>query len=153
MNISMYCDLEAGPGTPAMVAGQAVEKEKCKYELEWYSQYACPQCTSSDMELIEGECTVLGTRSINVIWREPKTCYGGPELPKVSHENCMQMSLDKNKVAMIVFGAAVLFSLLTALLICLYVRNRKIYREYSVLKEQNEADIELERYTLDDEDA
>ena len=27
----------------------------------------------------------------------------------------------------------------------MYLRNRKIYREYSVLKEQNEAELELDR--------
>ena len=36
----------------------------------------------------------------------------------------------------------------------MYLRNRKIYREYSVLKEQNEAELELDRiggFSLDEE--
>ncbi len=37
------------------------------------------------------------------------------------------------------------FVALTSGLIFMYLRNRKIYREYSVLKEQNEAELELDR--------
>ena len=32
-----------------------------------------------------------------------------------------------------------------ASLVAMYLRNRKIYREYSVLKEHNEAELELDR--------
>ena len=37
------------------------------------------------------------------------------------------------------------FIVLSASLVAMYLRNRKIYREYSVLKEQNEAELELDR--------
>ena len=37
------------------------------------------------------------------------------------------------------------FVALTSGLVLMYLRNRKIYREYSVLKEQNEAELELDR--------
>jgi len=37
------------------------------------------------------------------------------------------------------------FIILSASLVAMYLRNRKIYREYSVLKEQNEAELELDR--------
>jgi diphthamide biosynthesis methyltransferase len=37
------------------------------------------------------------------------------------------------------------FVALSSGLVFMYLRNRKIYREYSVLKEQNEAELELDR--------
>ena len=27
------------------------------------------QCTVNDMESIEGECTIMGTRTVNMIWK------------------------------------------------------------------------------------
>jgi hypothetical protein len=75
------------------------------------------------------------------------------QLPPIRSEECVAVVLDKTKVAAIVLASAALFLMLCFALIFLYLRNRKIYREYSVLKEQNEADMELERYTLDEEDA
>lgn len=103
------------------------------------------------MTQIPGECSITGKRPINMAWSEPKLCYGGEALPPVRFEECVAVVLDKTKVAIIVLASSAVFLLLVLALVFLYLRNRKIYREYSVLKEQNEADMELERYTLDEE--
>ena len=49
------------------------------------------------------------------------------------------------QIALIAGGASLAFIILSASLVAMYLRNRKIYREYSVLKEQNEAELELDR--------
>jgi hypothetical protein len=49
------------------------------------------------------------------------------------------------QIALIAGGASLAFIVLSASLVAMYLRNRKIYREYSVLKEQNEAELELDR--------
>ena len=46
------------------------------------------------------------------------------------------------------------FMLLAGGLVLMYLRNRKIYREYNLLREQNEAELELDRiggFSLDEE--
>jgi hypothetical protein len=51
-------------------------------------------------------------------------------------------------------GATVAFMLLAGGLVLMYLRNRKIYREYNLLREQNEAELELDRiggFSLDEE--
>jgi hypothetical protein len=152
LNITMLCDRSAGRGEPALYPGSAVEYEKCRYHLLWRSQFACPLCTEEDMKAIPGECSITGKRPVNMAWNEPKVCHGGEKLPPVQLEDCVAVVLDKTKVAIIVLASSAVFLLLCLALIFLYIRNRKIYREYSVLKEQNEADMELERYTLDEEE-
>ena len=151
LNITMLCDRAAGPGEPALYPGSRVEFEKCRYHLLWKSEFACPLCSEVDMTQIPGECSITGKRPINMAWSEPKLCYGGEALPPVRFEECVAVVLDKTKVAIIVLASSAVFLLLVLALVFLYLRNRKIYREYSVLKEQNEADMELERYTLDEE--
>eukprot|EP00285_Hemiselmis_virescens_P019125 CAMPEP_0173387616 /NCGR_PEP_ID=MMETSP1356-20130122/10086_1 /TAXON_ID=77927 ORGANISM="Hemiselmis virescens, Strain PCC157" /NCGR_SAMPLE_ID=MMETSP1356 /ASSEMBLY_ACC=CAM_ASM_000847 /LENGTH=885 /DNA_ID=CAMNT_0014344285 /DNA_START=107 /DNA_END=2764 /DNA_ORIENTATION=+ len=153
LNITMTCDMEVGPGTPTTVPNERVEVQKCGYQLAWRSQYACPMCTLQDMESLPGECSVTGQRPITMVWKEPRRCHGGLALPSVRYEECVAVMLDKGKIALIAVGGAAVLSLLVGALITLYLRNRKIYKEYSVLKEQNEAEVELERYTLDDDDA
>ena len=49
------------------------------------------------------------------------------------------------QIALIAGAASLAFVALTSGLVFMYLRNRKIYREYSVLKEQNEAELELDR--------
>jgi hypothetical protein len=152
LNVTMLCDRSAGHGEPALFPGSAVEYEKCRYRLLWRTQFACPLCTAEDMQAIPGECSLTGKRPVNMAWREPRVCHGGAPLPPVQLEDCVAVVLDKTKVAVIVLASSAVFLLLCLALVFLYVRNRKIYREYSVLKEQNEADMELERYTLDEEE-
>ena len=152
LNITMLCDRSAGPGEPTLYPGSAVEFDKCRYHLLWLSEFACPMCSEEDMVAIPGECSITGKRPISMAWSEPKRCYGGQRLPGVRFEDCVAVVLDKTKVAIIVLASSAVFLLLCLALVFLYLRNRKIYREYSVLKEQNEADMELERYTLDEED-
>jgi len=154
-----FCESDAVPwGVPNTVdatlqkPGQPVEVEKCGYQLEWLTQYACPMCTAGDLEALPGECSVTGQRPITMVWKEPKMCHGGLSLPPVRYEACVAVMLDKGKIALVAVGGGGLFIVLVGALCYLYAKNRKIYQEYSVLKEQNEAEMELERYTLDDED-
>jgi len=153
LNVTMICDMDVGPGAPTPPSSSPVEATKCGYQLEWRSQFACPMCTLGDMEALPGECSVTGQRPINMVWKEPRRCHGGLALPTVRYEECVAVMLDKGKIALFgVVGAGVL-ALLVGALIALYMRNRKMYKEYSMLKEQNEAEMELERYTLDDDEA
>ncbi|EKX51696.1 hypothetical protein GUITHDRAFT_102302 [Guillardia theta CCMP2712] len=154
LNITMYCDPEAGPGFPSLIPGMPVEQKKCGYALQWRSQYACPLCTNEDMRTLPGECSVTGKRPVHMVWKEPKVCHGGLDLPEVIYEDCQAVLLDKSKVTMIIVSGVSVFGILLTGLIYLYFRNRKIYREYSVLKEQNEAEIELDRmagFSLDED--
>jgi len=72
---------------------------------------------------------------------------------------CMYIHVYNNtytyvQIALIAAVATLAFALLLSGLVCMYLRNRKIYREYSVLKEQNEAELELDRiggFSLDEE--
>jgi len=160
LNITMHCDMSAGAGYPELPASGIVEAHKCAYEMVWNTQYACPMCTARDMRTITGECEVsltsssAGQRAVETIWVEPRKCTGGEGLPALKYEACEAVKLDKAKIALIAAVATLAFALLLSGLVCMYLRNRKIYREYSVLKEQNEAELELDRiggFSLDEE--
>lgn len=155
LNITMICDRDVGPGQPEVIPGTAVEDEKCRYNLVWRSQHACPMCTEKDMKVIKGECGVTGKRPINMIWKEPKQCYGGQDIPDLHYEPCTAVVIDKGRVTLIALVSVCVFGVLIGALVFMHLRNKRIYREYSVLREQNEADVELrkytgETYTLDD---
>ena len=160
LNITMLCDMTAGSGYPEIPANGVVETNKCAYEMVWRSQHACPMCTEQDMRTIAGDCEVsltsssAGQRAIETIWKEPRKCSGGEGLPPLRYEACEAVALDKTKIAIIAGGATLAFLILTGCLVCMYLRNRKIYQQYSVLKEQNEAELELDRiggFSLDEE--
>ena len=60
----------------------------------------------------------------------------------------------KWQIALVAGAASAAFIALCSGLVCMYLRNRKIYREYNVLKEQNEAELELDRiggFSLDED--
>lgn len=78
-----------------------MEDEKCRYNLVWRSQHACPMCTEKDMKVIKGECGVTGKRPINMIWKEPKQCYGGQDIPDLHYEPCTAVVIDKGRVTLI----------------------------------------------------
>lgn len=54
-NVSMVCDVGAGFGSPRKPTGD-IEGVTCRYNFEWYSQYACPVCRDQDYQLVAGVC-------------------------------------------------------------------------------------------------
>ena len=64
---------------------------------------------------------------------QPKVCHGGLTQPPVRYEECVAVMLDKGKIALFGIAGGGIFLMLLFALVMLYVKNRKIYREYRCL--------------------
>nr|BAK00769.1 predicted protein [Hordeum vulgare subsp. vulgare] len=84
-SISLVCDLSQDPptGTPYLVSSTM-----CHYEFVWPSVYACPLCSSEHYSFLYTQCINNKQQKIYFWKQNPKTCYGGVQLPVMEELNC-----------------------------------------------------------------
>jgi hypothetical protein len=76
--------------------------------------------------------------AVETIWIEPRTCTGMSFV-------CLCMCVCVCAWGLIRARCVCVCACARASVVAMYLRNGKIYREYSVLKEHNEAELELDR--------
>jgi len=97
-------------------------------------------------------CVTLNTpQEISYFWKQDSRCHGGVTT-ETRHDECQEVVVYKRSWWLIFMLGVSCVGTLVGGLFYLYWKNRQIYKQYNLLKEQNEADLELERYTLDDDD-
>jgi len=107
-------------------------------------QDPCTNCSTADMHYILSECVDdKQTRTYN--WIENKTCVDGIDLLPDSINSCDEpWKFGSPIVIGVSVGATILVLLLGGILVKLYLKNRKLYANYTKLKEQGSNDPTLD---------
>jgi len=147
-NLELICDPSVG------ISGPIVKQPfdyfnyitNCQLNLTWNTIYACPQCTEGNIKYFDSQCdNGMQTRRYYFV---NSFCFGGAELPASVQLPCAnQLSV---KVEIAIIAVVVGFIVLVAgagTISYLYFKNKKLYKEYSRLKESN---IPLDEKEADD---
>jgi len=92
LNVTLICDESAGIGAPSIVDGKNPlagdsHPESCHANLVWRTSHACHSCLPEDYETLISACDGE-TQTIRFVWKEPKLCQGGVELPPSQIKLC-----------------------------------------------------------------
>jgi hypothetical protein len=98
---------------------------------------SCVSCSLANTHFVLSECeNNQQTKTYN--WLENRTCIDGIELPNDEVVPCVEPWKFGSKIVIgVSISATLLVIILGAILIKLYIKNRKLYGMYSKLKEQN----------------
>jgi len=107
-------------------------------------QVPCTSCSLADMHYILSEC--VDDKQIKTYnWIENNTCVDGIDLPPDSVISCDEpWKFGSPIVIGVSVGATILVLLLGGTLVMLYLKNRKLYANYTKLKEQGSNDPNLD---------
>ncbi|XP_042191241.1 UPF0577 protein KIAA1324-like homolog [Callorhinchus milii] len=112
----------------------------CTFLFLWESAEACPLCTPSDYHAIEGACK-SGVQETTYVWKDPKLCLGGVNLPLKSSGSCELIDFWLKVVVGIGAFSAVLLVILTCYF---WKKNKKLEYKYSrLVMNANSKEIEL----------
>ncbi|KAE8623689.1 hypothetical protein XENTR_v10005698 [Xenopus tropicalis] len=101
----------------------------CTFHFLWETQAACPLCSEQDYHIITGECQ-HGLQRTSPMWREPRMCVGGVNLPGPTVSICKSTDFWL-KVG--VSGGICTALLLTVLTGYFWRKNQKLEYKYSRL--------------------
>ncbi|XP_053572480.1 endosome/lysosome-associated apoptosis and autophagy regulator family member 2 [Bombina bombina] len=101
----------------------------CNFYFLWETAEACPLCTESDFQGIEGACK-NGIQETHYVWNEPKLCTRGVSLPEKRASACESIDFWLKVGAGVGAFTAVL---LVALTCYFWKKNKKLEYKYSKL--------------------
>ncbi|XP_078092112.1 endosome/lysosome-associated apoptosis and autophagy regulator family member 2 [Mustelus asterias] len=112
----------------------------CTFLFLWESEEACPLCRNDDYHEIEGACKG-GLQETTYVWKEPKVCIKGVNLPAKSISDCEMIDFWLKVVVGIGAFTAVLLVILTCYF---WKKNKKLEYKYSrLVMNANSREVEL----------
>jgi hypothetical protein len=90
--ITFQCAPQIDIGSPIGMFNGSVESPACSYSFLWRTKYACPLCTSADIDSYVTEC-VRNQQTERFFWHQPKFCRDGVALPKDRTVQCQAINV------------------------------------------------------------
>lgn len=122
---------------------RVVEADECTAFLEWVTPAACPACSSDEFSPVYGKCQA-GVQKVTYV--APTTCYNsGLDQPATEERSCNDVEFPLFAVVV----ALLTFVILVIVLVVVWIKNRRLYAEYSLLKDAHtdQLDDQLETST------
>lgn len=143
--LHLHCHLGAIPYSQIELDPSKEDAARqCEYHFNIQSEYACPQCTLADLEVIRGECESNGERKITYSPLIP--CLNPPS----SHtETCAEVAV--NEWGILIVSAIVVFICVFLIGMAVYFWRKKTQSEhkYNLLVQETTAPVEM--HELDEE--
>ncbi|XP_028653915.1 endosome/lysosome-associated apoptosis and autophagy regulator 1 [Erpetoichthys calabaricus] len=112
----------------------------CTYHFLWMTAHACPLCSERDYKEIETEC-VQGVQKTTYMWRTPRLCAAGVELPMEKVRACKSMSF---WIKLGLSTGTLMAVLLVAIICYFWKKTQKLEYKYSrLMMNSNLKDCEL----------
>ncbi|KAG2468161.1 K1324 protein, partial [Polypterus senegalus] len=112
----------------------------CTYHFLWMTAHACPLCSEHDYKEIESEC-VQGVQKTTYMWRTPRLCAAGVELPMEKVRACKSMSF---WIKLGLSTGTLMAVLLVAVICYFWKKTQKLEYKYSrLMMNSNLKDCEL----------